>query len=328
MSLPYPEPGIRLIRQQKIDAVRRHRCGSSRRNWPRPCKPSTASYYELKAIGPAAAGQLVQPRRLSRTRSTACSRSASTFRRWSRRSIFSTSTRRLYEEQCQRVQSRFDEAVRLAEEAFTAELAKLLSHLTERLSGQEDGKPKIFQGLGRREPHRVLPAVPRVERPLQRAARPARRPMPSGSSAASIPRTCATTPACGSTSPRKCRGCRACWTACWSIGRDGTFCVGPNRGIAMQIIIEPGGAVRCIYARRDRPCRTGQPRHLPCLPRRARPARTLAGRHVARGWRRCWGRFDIRSEALAAEHAWLETNWLPDRPQPGLFHHQAGKEGP
>ena len=51
----------------------------------------------------------------------------------------------LYEEECRRVQSRFDEAVRLAEDAFTAELAKLLSHLTERLSGQDDGKPKIFR---------------------------------------------------------------------------------------------------------------------------------------------------------------------------------------
>ena len=51
----------------------------------------------------------------------------------------------LYEEECRRVQSRFDEAVRLAEEAFCAELAKLVGHLTERLSGQEDGKPKIFR---------------------------------------------------------------------------------------------------------------------------------------------------------------------------------------
>ena len=51
----------------------------------------------------------------------------------------------LYQQECQRVQSRFDEAVRLAEDAFTAELAKLVSHLTERLSGQEDGKPKTFR---------------------------------------------------------------------------------------------------------------------------------------------------------------------------------------
>ena len=33
----------------------------------------------------------------------------------------------------------------MAEEAFSAELSKLVSHLTERLSGQEDGKPKIFR---------------------------------------------------------------------------------------------------------------------------------------------------------------------------------------
>jgi hypothetical protein len=39
----------------------------------------------------------------------------------------------LYEEECRRVQCRFDDAVRLAEEAFTAELAKLVSHLTERI---------------------------------------------------------------------------------------------------------------------------------------------------------------------------------------------------
>ncbi len=51
----------------------------------------------------------------------------------------------LYEQECQRVQSRFDEAVRLAEEAFTAELAELVSHLTERLSGSDDGRPKVFR---------------------------------------------------------------------------------------------------------------------------------------------------------------------------------------
>jgi hypothetical protein len=33
----------------------------------------------------------------------------------------------------------------MAEQAFTEELSKLVSHLTERLSGQEDGKPKVFR---------------------------------------------------------------------------------------------------------------------------------------------------------------------------------------
>lgn len=51
----------------------------------------------------------------------------------------------LYQQECQRVQRRFDRAVQLAEEAFTSELAELVSHLTERLSGQVDGKPKVFR---------------------------------------------------------------------------------------------------------------------------------------------------------------------------------------
>ena len=51
----------------------------------------------------------------------------------------------LYEQECQRVQSRFEEAVRLAEDAFLGELSQLVSHLTDRLSGQVDGRPKVFR---------------------------------------------------------------------------------------------------------------------------------------------------------------------------------------
>jgi hypothetical protein len=50
----------------------------------------------------------------------------------------------LYEQECRRVQSRFDEAVQLAETAFTEELSKLVEHLSERLSGG-DGRPKVFR---------------------------------------------------------------------------------------------------------------------------------------------------------------------------------------
>ncbi len=51
----------------------------------------------------------------------------------------------VYEQECRRVQSRFVEAVELAEQAFLEELAKLVEHLTERIAGQEDGKPKVFR---------------------------------------------------------------------------------------------------------------------------------------------------------------------------------------
>jgi hypothetical protein len=43
------------------------------------------------------------------------------------------------------VQTRFDEAVQLAEQAFIEELARLVDHLSERLSGSADGKPKVFR---------------------------------------------------------------------------------------------------------------------------------------------------------------------------------------
>jgi hypothetical protein len=46
----------------------------------------------------------------------------------------------LYQEEAQRVAARFDQAIELAEQAFTEELSKLVSHVSERLSGSDDGK--------------------------------------------------------------------------------------------------------------------------------------------------------------------------------------------
>ncbi len=51
----------------------------------------------------------------------------------------------LYQQERQRITQRFDEAVQLAEEAFVGEFSKLVSHLTERLSGGVDGERKIFR---------------------------------------------------------------------------------------------------------------------------------------------------------------------------------------
>ena len=42
----------------------------------------------------------------------------------------------LYEQECRRVQARFDEAVRLAEQAFIDELSQLVSHLTDGTTGR------------------------------------------------------------------------------------------------------------------------------------------------------------------------------------------------
>ncbi len=50
----------------------------------------------------------------------------------------------LYEQEKDRIAARFDEAVKLAEEAFVAEFSQLVSHLVERLSGA-DGQKKVFR---------------------------------------------------------------------------------------------------------------------------------------------------------------------------------------
>ena len=50
----------------------------------------------------------------------------------------------LYQQESRRIAARFEEAMQLAETALTDEFAKLVAHLTDRLSGQEDGKPKVF----------------------------------------------------------------------------------------------------------------------------------------------------------------------------------------
>lgn len=51
----------------------------------------------------------------------------------------------LYEQECQRIRGRFEEAVRLAEQAFVAKFHELVSHLADRLKGDVDGKPKVFR---------------------------------------------------------------------------------------------------------------------------------------------------------------------------------------
>lgn len=52
----------------------------------------------------------------------------------------------LYEAERARVAARFDEAVQLAEQAFLEEFARLVDHLCERITGTgEDGRPPVFR---------------------------------------------------------------------------------------------------------------------------------------------------------------------------------------
>ncbi len=144
MSLPYPEPGIRLIRQDRIDEFTA-KMREFQEELAEAVENLDRHYSDLKAMARQRLGSLFNAGDYPESLVGAFSIDAD-FPSVEPPDYLQQLNPQFYEQECQRVQSRFDEAVRLAEEAFTAELAKLVGHLTERLSGQEDGKPKkIFR---------------------------------------------------------------------------------------------------------------------------------------------------------------------------------------
>lgn len=143
VSLPYPEPGIRLIPQRSISDFDRQ-VASFRHDLVEAVNELDRHYGDLRSAASRRLGDLfdasdyppsliglfgieheypsVEPPNYLRQLNPA-----------------------LYEQECQRVQARFDEAVQLAEQAFIEELSRLIEHLGERLSGDADGKPKVFR---------------------------------------------------------------------------------------------------------------------------------------------------------------------------------------
>ena len=85
--------------------------------------------------------------------------------------------------------------------------------------------------------------------------------------------------------------------------------------ITMQLVIEPGGVVRCIYSEAIDLAALGSPAI-------SRASHVEPDQH-GRWWAdlspvggAVLGPFLNRSEALAAEHSWLETNWLGRKAEP------------
>ncbi len=143
ISLPYPESGIRLIRQDDISAFTVH-LTSLKVELDEAVILLDERYDELKSAARRRLGSLFN-----------AGDYPATLRGWFDVSYDFPSVEppeylrqlspQLYQQEASRVAARFDEAVQLAEQAFTEELSKLVSHLTERLSGTDDGKPKVFR---------------------------------------------------------------------------------------------------------------------------------------------------------------------------------------
>jgi len=144
LSLPYPEPGVRLIRQQDVAAFDA-RLVEFRSELAKAVAALDEQLTDLKADARRRLGRLYNPADYPDSLRglfavewdwPAVEAAPAYLRRLSPH---------LYEQERQRIAARFDEAVKLAEEAFTTEFAKLIGHLVERLTAGPDGQKKVFR---------------------------------------------------------------------------------------------------------------------------------------------------------------------------------------
>jgi hypothetical protein len=142
-SLPYPEVGIRLIQQDLLDEF-----AAKMREFQEDLVEAVVTldqhYHELKTVARQKLGHLYNAADYPESLKGMFEINYD-FPSIEPPDYLRQLNPALYQQECERVQQRFNDAVQLAEEAFIAELAKLISHLTERLSGQVDNKPKIFR---------------------------------------------------------------------------------------------------------------------------------------------------------------------------------------
>ncbi|QDU05446.1 hypothetical protein V6x_51830 [Gimesia chilikensis] len=143
VSLPYPEAGIRLIRQSEITDFDQ-RMSEFQVELETAVRELDRHFEELKSAARLRLGDLYDhadyPHSLSGLFAI-----EHDFPAVEPPNYLKQLNPEVYAQECQRVQQRFDEAVQLAEQAFLEELGRLVEHLTERLSGQSDGKPKVFR---------------------------------------------------------------------------------------------------------------------------------------------------------------------------------------
>ncbi len=143
ISLPFPEPGLRLIPQDDVALVDRQML-ARKAELEEAVEELNHHYDELKFTARQRLGNLYNENDYPITL-VGLFDIAWEFPSVEPPNYLQQLSPDLYRQECERMQARFNEAVQLAEQAFTEELTKLVEHLSERLTGQHDGKPKVFR---------------------------------------------------------------------------------------------------------------------------------------------------------------------------------------
>lgn len=143
MTVPFPVDGIRLIRKDLVESFDQ-KLTQFRDELEDAAEQLQDVYADLREEARTRLGELFNPADYP-------SDIGDAFRLdWDYPNVeppdhLRTLNPRLFEQEQQRAAQRFEEAIRLAEDAFAGELQKLVGHLVECLSGSEDGKPKVFR---------------------------------------------------------------------------------------------------------------------------------------------------------------------------------------
>ena len=144
VSLPFPEPGVRLVRQDHLDQFAL-RMADFRAELDDAVAHLDRHFGELRAAAAERLGSLYcaadYPDSLTGLFAVAWE-----FPNVEAPAYLLQLNAALYDEERARVAARFEEAVQLAERAFLDEFGKLVAHLCERVSGAGDGGgPKVFR---------------------------------------------------------------------------------------------------------------------------------------------------------------------------------------
>jgi hypothetical protein len=142
-TVPYPEPGTRLLRRQNVAAFEAKMQEFSA-ELHEAAEALQAKYAELRERAKEQLGDLFDETDYPERVDTEFALD------WDYPSIeppayLKNLHPQLYEQECERIRARFEEAVRLTEQAFATKFHELIAHLAERLSGGVDGKPKVFR---------------------------------------------------------------------------------------------------------------------------------------------------------------------------------------
>jgi len=143
LTLPYVEPGVRLIRQADIEAF--VQAMASYRDQLRQAEADLdAVYDQIKADARRRLGRLYNPADYpAEVRGLFAVE-------WDFPAVEPPAyllrlSPEVYRQEQERVARRFEEAVQLAEQTFVAEFGRLVSHLTERLADGEGGQRRVFR---------------------------------------------------------------------------------------------------------------------------------------------------------------------------------------